>query len=134
MVKPLRGVSALYVRFKWSSLPWLVCLAAQTCCSPSNSEGGRGGRSASPRIYHRLEARFPVDIEPGYGYLPGPADAARAPSIAVHHEPSAPGTQMLRNLATSEQLHLLDCLNIWQSGQVPESWRTAYVAPILKAG
>ncbi|XP_070387709.1 uncharacterized protein [Dermacentor albipictus] len=60
MVKPLRGVSALYVRFKWSSLPWLVCLAAQTCCSPSNSEGGRGGRSASPRIYHRLEARFPT--------------------------------------------------------------------------
>ncbi|XP_070387711.1 uncharacterized protein [Dermacentor albipictus] len=43
---------------------------AQTCCSPSNSEGqryfltrfarGRGGRSASPRIYHRLEARFPT--------------------------------------------------------------------------
>ncbi|XP_075530698.1 uncharacterized protein LOC142563889 isoform X3 [Dermacentor variabilis] len=51
---------------------------------------------------------------------------------------SAPGadrvtTQMLRNLVASEQEHLLDGYNIWQSGQVPESWRTAYAAPILKA-
>ncbi|XP_054933470.2 uncharacterized protein [Dermacentor andersoni] len=42
---------------------------------------------------------------------------------------------MLRNLAASEQQRLLDCYNdIWRSGQVPESWRTAIVAPILKAG
>lgn len=52
---------------------------------------------------------------------------------------SAPGAdgvtlQMLRNLATSEQRRLLDCYNnIWWSGQVPEAWRTAIVAPILKS-
>ncbi|KAH7984806.1 hypothetical protein HPB49_025719 [Dermacentor silvarum] len=41
---------------------------------------------------------------------------------------------MLRNLATSEQRRLLDCYNnIWWSGQVPEAWRTAIVAPILKS-
>ncbi|KAH7937580.1 hypothetical protein HPB49_013211 [Dermacentor silvarum] len=41
---------------------------------------------------------------------------------------------MLRNLATSEQRCLLDCYNnIWWSGQVPEAWRTAIVAPILKS-
>ncbi|KAH7933541.1 hypothetical protein HPB49_013521 [Dermacentor silvarum] len=41
---------------------------------------------------------------------------------------------MLRNLATSEQRRLLDCYNnIWRSGQVPEAWRTAIVAPILKS-
>ncbi|XP_070386337.1 uncharacterized protein [Dermacentor albipictus] len=51
---------------------------------------------------------------------------------------SAPGVdgvtpQMLRNLAASEQQRLLECFNeIWQSGQVPEAWRTAIVAPILK--
>ncbi|XP_072141274.1 uncharacterized protein [Dermacentor andersoni] len=53
---------------------------------------------------------------------------------------SAPGaegvtTQMLRHLAASEQQRLLDCYNdIWRSGQVPETWRTVIVAPILKAG
>ncbi|XP_072145396.1 uncharacterized protein [Dermacentor andersoni] len=42
--------------------------------------------------------------------------------------------QMLRNLATSKQRRLLECFNeIWQSGQVPEAWRKAIVAPILKA-
>ncbi|XP_070387821.1 uncharacterized protein [Dermacentor albipictus] len=41
---------------------------------------------------------------------------------------------MLRNLAASEQQHLLDSFNeIWRSGQVPESWRTAIMVPILKA-
>ncbi|KAH7965962.1 hypothetical protein HPB49_012322 [Dermacentor silvarum] len=41
---------------------------------------------------------------------------------------------MLRHLATSEQRRLLDCYNnIWWSGQVPEAWRTAIVAPILKS-
>ncbi|KAH7971238.1 hypothetical protein HPB49_020683 [Dermacentor silvarum] len=40
---------------------------------------------------------------------------------------------MLRNLATIEQRRLLDCYNkIWWSGQVPEAWRTAIGAPILK--
>ncbi|XP_037559187.1 uncharacterized protein LOC119436413 [Dermacentor silvarum] len=41
---------------------------------------------------------------------------------------------MLRNLAANEQQRLLDCFNeTWRSGQVPESWRLAIVAPILKA-
>ncbi|KAH7949833.1 hypothetical protein HPB49_015698 [Dermacentor silvarum] len=50
--------------------------------------------------------------------------------------PGADGVtlQMLRNLATSEQRRLLDCYNnLWWSGQVPEAWRTAIVAPILKS-
>ncbi|XP_072144484.1 uncharacterized protein [Dermacentor andersoni] len=52
---------------------------------------------------------------------------------------SAPGAdgvtpQILRNLAASEQQRLLECFNeIWQSGQVQQSWPTAIVAPILKA-
>ncbi|XP_072145752.1 uncharacterized protein [Dermacentor andersoni] len=40
---------------------------------------------------------------------------------------------MLRNLAASEQQRLLDCYNdTWRSGPVPESCRTAIVAPVLK--
>ncbi|XP_050038256.1 uncharacterized protein [Dermacentor andersoni] len=42
--------------------------------------------------------------------------------------------QMLCSLAASEQQRLFECfIEIWQSGQVPEAWRTAIVAPILKA-
>nr|XP_050030535.1 uncharacterized protein LOC126526719 [Dermacentor andersoni] len=49
--------------------------------------------------------------------------------------PGADGVvpQMLRNLAASEQQRLLECFSeIWQSGQVPEAWRRAIVAPMLK--
>ncbi|KAH7959127.1 hypothetical protein HPB49_008468 [Dermacentor silvarum] len=52
---------------------------------------------------------------------------------------SAPGVdgitfQMLRNLADAERARLLDCLNtVWTSVQLPESWLTAIVVPILKA-
>ncbi|KAH7967421.1 hypothetical protein HPB49_024672 [Dermacentor silvarum] len=57
--------------------------------------------------------------------------------VRVGHARSTPHgvtLQMLRNLATSEQRRLLDCYNnIWWSGQVPEAWRTAIVAPILKS-
>ncbi|KAH7959823.1 hypothetical protein HPB49_014047 [Dermacentor silvarum] len=42
--------------------------------------------------------------------------------------------QMLRNLADAEKARLLDCLNaVWNNGQLPESWLTAIVVPILKA-
>ncbi|XP_075556506.1 uncharacterized protein LOC142588548 [Dermacentor variabilis] len=41
---------------------------------------------------------------------------------------------MLRNLAANEEQRLLECFNvIWQSGQVPEAWRTTIVATISKA-
>ncbi|KAH7954713.1 hypothetical protein HPB49_021108 [Dermacentor silvarum] len=52
---------------------------------------------------------------------------------------SAPGAdgitfQMLRNLADAEKARLLDCFNaVWSNGQLPESWLTAIVVPILKA-
>ncbi|KAH7959343.1 hypothetical protein HPB49_010468 [Dermacentor silvarum] len=53
-----------------------------------------------------------------------------------HSGPEADGItfQMLRNLADTEKVRLLDCLNaVWSSGQLPESWLTAIVVPILKA-
>nr|XP_037287166.1 uncharacterized protein LOC119180127 [Rhipicephalus microplus] len=53
---------------------------------------------------------------------------------------SAPGAdgitfQMLRNLDGTGRQRLLELYNdIWSAGTLPESWRTAVVAPILKPG
>ncbi|XP_075732809.1 uncharacterized protein LOC142775335 [Rhipicephalus microplus] len=41
--------------------------------------------------------------------------------------------QMLRNLYGAGRQHLLEYYNdVWSSGVLPESWRTVFVAPILK--
>ncbi|KAH7934793.1 hypothetical protein HPB52_000490 [Rhipicephalus sanguineus] len=40
--------------------------------------------------------------------------------------------QMLRNLVGTSRQRLLEYYNVWNTGVLPESWRTAVVAPILK--
>ncbi|KAH7954986.1 hypothetical protein HPB49_023662 [Dermacentor silvarum] len=124
-----------------------VCCSISSATSSSTAERLLRALQQGPSIRQPILATALADLLASHFATqppvptPDPASMVRAAPMHTTRTgrwSAAPGAdgitfQMLRNLADAEKARLLDCLNaVWNNGQLPESWLTAIVVPILK--